>query len=255
MLKFFDQVSYHRNCHRLFFWLFILAFLAQIFFWKKTESIRFEYEIVPEAPSNEVVKILSFGDDQFLFRILASRLQNMGDVFAGFISLKKYDYLRLYQWMSRLDTLDSNSRLIPSLASYYYSNNDNPQDLRLIVKYLDEHSSIDIDKHWWWLFQATEIARLNVKDANLAMGLAQKLASNEAKDAPLWTKQMPAFIAKSQGDNCLAFQVISKLIKESESGVRQIKAEEMNFMRHFINKNLKNLKQKNFDPRQCLNKI
>ena len=87
------------------------------------------------------------------------------------------------------------------------------------------------------------------------MKLAQKLASNEAQDAPLWTKQMPAFIARARGDDCLAFQVISKLISESESGARQIKAEEMNFMRHFINKNLKNLKQKNFDPRQCLNKI
>lgn len=255
MLKFFDPVFYHHYCHRLFFWLFVIAFLAQVFFWKKTESIRLAYEIVPEAPSNSAIKILSFGDDQFLFRILASRLQNMGDVFAGFVSLKKYDYLRLYNWMNKLDNLDNNSRLIPSLASYYFSNNDNEKNLRLIVKYLDEHSSKNIDKHWWWLFQATEIARKNIKDLDLAMSLAQKLANNETQDAPFWTKQILAFIARDRGDDCLAFQVINKLILESENGTRQIKVNEMNFMRHFININLKKLKQKNFDPRQCLNKI
>ncbi len=255
MLKFFDPVFYHHYCHRLFFLLFFFAFALQIFFWKKTESVRLNYEIVSQAPSDQIIKILSFGDQQFLFRILTSHMQNMGDVFAGFVSLRKYDYQRLYNWMEKLDRLDHNSRLIPSLASYYYSNVDDEKNLRLIVKYLDQHASVDIDKHWWWLFQATEIARKNIKDMDLAMSLAEKLATNEAIDAPLWTKQMPAFIAKSRGNDCLAFQIINKLITESENGVRQIKVDEMNFMRYYINKNLKNLKQKNFDPRQCHSKI
>ncbi len=255
MAKFFDPIFYHHYCHRIFFWLFILCFIAQIFFWKKTESIHSPIEIVPQAPSQAIIQILSFGDNQFLFRILGVRLQNMGDVFAGFVSLKNYDYHRLYQWMTKLDTIDNNSRLIPSLASYYYSNTSKESDLRLLVKYLQEHSVNNVDKHWWWLFQATQIARNDIKDLDLAMSLAQQLASNQAKDAPLWTKQMPAFIAKVKGDNCLAFQVISKILTESENGIHKITAEEMNFMRYFIKKNLANFKQKKFDPRKCLNKI
>jgi len=66
---------------------------------------------------------------------------------------------------------------------------------------------------------------------------------------------MPAFISKEKGDDCLAFQVINKILVESENNTRPISAEEMNFMRHFISERLKSLKQKKFDPRQCKQKI
>jgi hypothetical protein len=56
------------------------------------------------------------------------------------------------------------------------------------------------------------------------------------------------------GESCLAFEVIEKLIKESESGQRQISANEMNFMRHFINERLTKLSKQKFDPRQCRHK-
>lgn len=251
---FTDKIYYHHYAHRLFMALFLLAFSGQVFFWFKTQSYRPAVEIVPQAPSKSIVEVSSFGDKEFLFRVLATRMQNIGDVFAGFVSLKKYDYNRLYDWMIVLDQLNADSRLVPSLASYYYANTDKEQDLRLIVKYLDLHASVDVDKHWWWLFQATEIARKNLKDYDLAMTIANKLAQNNAEDAPLWTKQMPAFVSKDKGDDCLAFQVISKILKESQDNTRQIKPEEMNFMRYFIAGRLKSMKQKNFDPRQCMNK-
>lgn len=235
--------------------LFLLFFCSQIIFWYKTHRFRAEVEIVPEVISRPATQVLSLGDREFLFRILAMNLQNMGDVFAGFVSLKKYDYQRIYQWASRLDELNEQSRLVPSLVSYYYANNDNQADLIFLVKYLDEHASKNIDKNWWWMFQAIQIARIGVRDFDLALKLANKLASNNAIDAPLWTKQMPAFISKEKGDDCLAFQVINKILIESENNTRPISVDEMNFMRHFIGERLKSLKQKKFDPRQCIQKI
>ena len=38
-----------------------------------------------------------------------------------------------------------------------------------------------------------------LKDYQLAMSLAEKLAKNQANDAPLWTKQLTAFISKDVG--------------------------------------------------------
>ena len=84
-----------------------------------------------------------------------------------------------------------------------------------------------------------------------ALELAQKLAQNNAENAPFWTKQMPAFISEQMGDGCMAFSVIEKLIKESENGERQINPAEMNFMRHFINERLSKLQKQKFDPRRC----
>ena len=245
------KLFFYIYSHKIFFWLFVVVFVAQIFFWKATEKYKLVDEIVPPAPSNHLIKASSFGDNEFLFRTLALRLQNSGDIFAGFVSLDKYDYSRVYDWMTALDNLNYNSRLIPSLASYYYSQTQNKSDLNYILRYLDEHSSRDIDKNWWWLFQATFIAKKDLEDLDKSLYFANKLAQNNASEAPLWTKQMPAFIGEKKGDACMAFKVIKNLIDESESGKRQISVDEMNFMRHFINERISKFKKQNFNPTMC----
>lgn len=245
------RLFFHLYSHKIFFWLFILTFVAQIFFWRQTESIKPSFEIVPPAPNQYLVSTLSLGDKEFLFRILATRLQNSGDIFAGFLALKNYDYSRVYQWMTTLDTLNAKSNFVPAIAAYYYSQTQKTQDLHYVVDYLEQHSIKDIDANWWWLFQATFIAKKNMADPNRALEIAYHLSKNNSATAPLWTKQLPAFLHEEMGDGCMAFAVIEKLIKESESGARQIKPEELNFMRHFINERLTKLKKQKFDPRQC----
>ena len=102
-----------------------------------------------------------------------------------------------------------------ALASYYYSQSSNPEHTNYVLKYLDEHSSVDIDKNWWWLFQATFIAKKDLEDLDKSLYFAEKLAKNQAKEAPLWTKQMPAFISEKKGDGCMAFKVIKNLMDEN----------------------------------------
>ncbi|MDX2082473.1 MAG: hypothetical protein SFV53_00580 [Rickettsiales bacterium] len=223
----------------------------QIFFWHKTEKTKAPFDIVPPAPSQYLISAASLGDKEFLFRILAARLQNSGDVFAGFVALKKYDYSRIYHWLKALDQLNSESNFTPALAAYIYSQTQNHQDTKYIIDYLDEHAAIDIDKNWWWLFQAIYIAKNNLGDINRALDLAYKLSTNNAVNAPLWTKQMPAFIYEEMGDGCMAFSVIQKILNDSENGARKIDATEIDFMRHFIQDRLRKLQEGKFDPRKC----
>jgi hypothetical protein len=245
------DVFYHQNSHKIFFWLFIFTFVAQVFFWQKTENIKPYFEIVTPAPNPYIIQVFSLGDPEFLFRILAVRLQNSGDVFAGFTGLKNYDYARIYEWMLLLDELNPESNLVPALASYYYSQTQNKADNKYIVDYLDIHSAKNIDANWWWLVQAVYIAKNNLGNINRALNLAYKLSRNNAKNAPFWTKEMPAFIHEEKGEGCMAFAVIAKLIKESENGTRQIEPQEMNFIRYFINERLTKLQQQKFSPKQC----
>lgn len=255
MQNFQPRFFYHLYSHKIFFWLFFAMFSLQICFWYKTENVKATFDIVPPPPSKYLVSAASLGDKEFLFRVLGTRLQNSGDVFAGFVSLKKYDYTRLYQWFTTLDTLNSKSNFIPALASYYYSQTPKTEDTKYIINYLDEHSSKDLDNKWWWLFQAIFIAKNNLGDNNKALELAYKMSQNNAKNAPLWTKEMPAFLHAEMGDSCMAFKVIEKLIKESENGKRVIGADEMNFMRHFIKYRLSDLQKQKFDPRKCHNDL
>ncbi len=245
------RTFYHIYSYKIYFWLFVLTFIGQFFFWQKYESFKPPFDIVPPAPNKFLTSALSLGDEEFLFRVLGTRLQNSGDIFAGFVALKKYDYQRLYQWMKRLDELNYESNFIPSLAAYYYSQTQNTKDVIYVIDYLKEHGQQNIDQKWWWLFQATFIAKKDLKDLDKALEVAYVLSKNENENAPFWTKQMPAFIHEEMGDSCMSFKVIEQLIKENESGKRQIGIAEMNFMRHFINERLKNLKSQDFDPRKC----
>jgi hypothetical protein len=242
---------YHLSSHKIFLRLFLLAFVCQIFFWIKTENIKPDFEIVPPAPSKQVIAA-ALGDKQFLFYALGTRLQNSGDIFAGFAALKRYNYQNLYDWMKRLDELDTQSHLIAALASYYYSQTQNKPDTRYIVDYLDEHVATNPPKKWWWLVQAMYIAKDTLKDKERALELAHKLGKIEGDDIPLWANQMPAMISKEFGDGCDAFLIIKNLIDEGESGKRKIEKKDMDFMYYFINERLRKLKKSGFDANKCL---
>jgi hypothetical protein len=99
--------------------LWVYACLAlQIALWTQTKQYKPDLAIVPDVPSPLSIKAISLGDEQFYFRHLAFTLQNAGDTFGRFTALREYNYNKLYHWFSLLDSLDSRSHFVPSLAGY-----------------------------------------------------------------------------------------------------------------------------------------
>lgn len=246
-----SKFQIYQNLHRFFILGFLACLILQVGFWFKSEQFKPDVHIVPPLPSPESVAALSFGDEQFYFRVNALKIENAGDSFGRFTALKKYDYSKLYDWFKLLDGLDHQSKYIPTLAAIYYSQSQNKEDTRYIVKYLDEYASTNIDENWWWMYQAFYIAHATLKDNHLALKLAYKLSENKNPQAPIWTKQLPAFVESKLGDDCSSFAVINKLLQDNENGDQKISPQEMDFMRHFIKQRLDNLKKKNFDPNKC----
>lgn len=252
---FADRLTLYQNSTRIFIYGFILLLLGQVFFWFKTEDRKPDVYIVPPLPSQYSVAALSFGDQEFYFRILGLQIENAGDSFGRFTALKKYDYSRLYSWFKLLDTLDSKSIYIPALAATYYSLTQNHSDTIYIVKYLDEYASRDVEKNWYWLLQATYVANFTLKDYKLALDLANRLSKVKNNDAPLWTKEMPAFIEANLGEDCAAFLFIKKTLQDIEANQHKFNADEaklqINFMKNFIKERLDSLREKNFNPNLC----
>ena len=246
-----SRLRLYQNFNHIFISAFFLCFILQFVFWFKTEAIKPNIYIVPPVPSINSVRAFSFGDEQFYFRVLGLRIENAGDSFGRFSALKNYDYSQLYLWFKLLDNLDSKSIYIPTLAATYYSQTQKYEDTRYLVQYLDEFASPNIDKHWWWMFQAFNIANSTLKDYPLALKLAYKLSENKNELAPDWSRELPAFVHTRLGDDCSAFLFINNLLSDSENGKRKIKAEEMDFMKHFIKQRLDNLERNNFNPRKC----
>jgi hypothetical protein len=246
-----SRFTLYQNLNRIFISVFLLFLVLQFLFWLNSESVKPNVYIVPPVPSEKSIEALSLGDKEFYFRLLGLRIENAGDSFGRFTALRNYDYSKLYQWFKLLDTLDDRSIYIPALASNYYSQTQNHEDTRYIIQYLDEYASKDIDKYWWWMFQAFIIANSTLHDYPLALKLAYKLSENNNEQAPHWTKEMPAFVHSKMGDDCAAYLFISKILNENEKSEKKIKAEDMDFMRHYISYILSDLKQKNFNVNQC----
>jgi hypothetical protein len=214
--------------------LLYLFLLAQLGVWNITRHYPPNMAIVPDVPSEMSVKAFSLGDGQFYFRLLAYQLQNAGDSFGRFTPLKDYNYHQLYYWFVLLDSLDHRSNFVPSIASYYFSQTQRTEDVRYVVDYLDQHASKDLYHKWWWMAQAVYLANHKLKDKDLALKLANKLAKTPRDDIPLWTKQMPAFIHEQRGELDEALVIIEDIAKNAD----HMDEGELNFMRYFVQERL-----------------
>lgn len=258
MNNFFSKVKCNlsrKNELRLEISCVILFFIFQVIFWYKTEGIKPNLGIVPEVPTLSTVKAFSFGDEEFYFRYKGFRIQNTGDTFGRFSPLKDYDYNKLSQWFYLLDSLDSKSNYIPSLAAYYYSLTQNHQDVIYIINFLNDHADKDPEKKWWWYYQALYLANSVYKDKDLAIKMAEKLKKYSPNSAPLWTKQMLAVLLSDKGEKCESIRVISGILEEYEKSDKDksISDNEINFMKFFIQQRMEELKKdKNFNPEDCL---
>lgn len=211
--------------------------LLQATLWWKTHDDLPDLTIVPNVPGKVAVKALSFGDDEFYFRLLALDLQNAGDTFGRFTELYRYDFKKLYGWFTLLDTLDRESSYIPFLASYYFAQTQHVVDTRYVVDYLYEHSADRPEKKYWWLAQAAYIAEHKLQDKDLALKVATPL--EQAKNAPFWARQLPAFVHERRGEMDDAYRIM----KTIEDNSQNIPAGELNFMNYFVKERLHKLEK------------
>lgn len=224
--------------------IFLYLLLAcQVGLWTQTRDYKPNLAIVPDVPNPLAIKAISLGDEQFYFRTLAFQLQNAGDTFGRFTALKNYNYVKLYHWFLLLDTLDSKSHFVPSLAGYYYSQTQNVPDVKYVIDYLEGHVTRDEYNRynkWWWLSQAVYLANYRLEDKQLALKLAYELAETPRNDIPLWAKQMPAFIHEQLGEDEQALMIIRHIMDNMDD----IAPGELNFMRYFVKDRLNKMIEK-----------
>jgi hypothetical protein len=247
MFNFFNQ-------EKIYFSSFLVFLILQILFWYHTENIKPKLDILPKLQSKKSIEALSFGDKEFYFRNLSIKLQNSGDRFGYYTSLRKYDYELLYNWLITLSDLNYRSQFLPAIATYYYSAVPNHSHIAWIIKFLEEYAQKDIDKNWWWMFQAVTLSKMIIKDDELALRLAYKLSKTNNPDAPYFIKQMPAIIHSRVGNHCQSYLMMKNLVKEYDKYKNKDSSkfiDEILFMNIFIKEQLTKLKEVDFNPEDC----
>lgn len=227
-----------RHVPRKYFAVLLFGLLAQALFWAHSHALRAEWqEVRLAAPSAALVEVLRVADAQFGYRAMALGLQNAGDFAGELTPLKDYDYVRLTDWFTLLSGIDPDSQYIPSLAGYYFGQSRNPDQVRHIVRYLQQLAVKNPQKHWRWLAYSVYLARHRVKDQTLALELAYQLAALPVADMPIWTRQMPAFVLADIGENEAARDIMEAILATSP-GLQQA---EQNFIRNYIDTRLEKI--------------
>lgn len=208
----------------------------QLGFWYKTSDIQPDMGIVPEVPGRQTLHALTFGDNEFYFRVMAFTLQNAGDTFGRFTALRYYDFNKLYHWFTLLDELDAKSNIIPSMATYYFAQTQNTPDVRYIVDYLYEHSTRDVAHKWWWLVQSIYLSLHKLDDSELALKVARPL-QNDA--VPVWAREMTAVVHEKRGEMDDALKIMETI----KNNVDHIPQADLNYMTYFVKERLGKLQE------------
>lgn len=218
--------------------LFALTLALQGAFWWQTHRIRPYMEVVPASPGRAAMRALSFGDDEAAFRVVAINLQNFGDTFGRFTPLYRYDYARLYDWLSLADSLNKQSDFFPTLTGYYFSQTQYKPDIEFLVTFLREHAAGQEKKKYWWLAQAAYLANHILGQKELALDIARPLS--DMQDIPFWARQLPAFIYEDLGE----MEAAAKIILEVQKHAEEIPPGELNYMRYFVEERIHALDKK-----------
>jgi hypothetical protein len=257
-----NNFSFKIDVARLYLLLVVTALALQNILWRKTNHIKVELEVVPTAYNKKTTKAFLFGDGEYYFRLKALKVQNMGDTFGRFTALYKYDYKKLYDWINTLDDIDSKSNFLASMSAYYFSQTQNVEDVRYVVDYLVRHAEKDINKKWWWIYQAAFLSHYILGDGDLTIQIANKLRNLPEGVVPIWLKRNVAFYFSDNGQDCESLRILiaaekeyGDLQNETNPEIRKKKEIELDYMRRFIESVIEKLKANKIDVAGCMNNL
>lgn len=212
-------------------------FLLQVGFWWPTHRMIPDMGVVPDVSTERALNVMSFGDEEFMFRVMAFRLNNAGDTFGRFTALYKYDLKKVYDWFTLLDKFDNKANILPYIGAYYFSSTQKKSDVKYIVQYLKEHSEGRLSTKWWWRTQAVYLALHKLKDPEWALELARPLEN--AEGIPFWARQLPAFVHEQRGEFGDALSIVEAILKNADD----IPPSELRFMYYFVKDRLNKLEE------------
>ncbi|MBL8642490.1 MAG: hypothetical protein JNK21_01045 [Rhodospirillaceae bacterium] len=171
-------------------------------------------EILPPQPTDTAARALSFGDQQLLYRAFTLHLQNAGDTGGRFTPMSQYDIPAVVDWLGLLQRLDPQAHHHTALAVRYFSQERQPDDLRLLIAFIDRDVDAAPERKWYWQTQAVALARDRLKDVPYALQLSRKMQSfaDYVPEGLFWTLQMEPILLEDLGRLDEAREVMERVV-------------------------------------------
>ncbi|MBL8631147.1 MAG: hypothetical protein JNM81_16050 [Rhodospirillaceae bacterium] len=157
--------------------------------------------ILPPQPTDNAARAISFGDAQFLYRAFVLQLQNAGDTGGRFTPMRMYNIPAVVSWLKLLQRLDPKASHHTALATRYFSQSRQSDDLRILVEFIDQDVRLAPDRKWYWQTQAVALARDRLKDVPYALelSLAMRQYAQYVPEGLFWTLQMEPVLLEDLG--------------------------------------------------------
>lgn len=225
-MKIWTAESEQRSYLKVPVWIglaFILLLALQILVGIQKESPEARIHELPETPPLAYLKVLDFGDPQFLSRFIVLWLQAHDYQQGVSLSYNEINYERLISWLDASVELDSKHDYPLLLASRVYTMVADSERKRLMLEYVAETFAKQPVQRWRFMAHAVYVARHHLKDKNLALEYA-RLIREETRpgEIPHWARQMHIFILADMGKIEAAKVLLGGL---HESGELQDKGE------------------------------
>jgi hypothetical protein len=172
-------------------------------------------EQLPAPPAIDLVRLLSLNELSAASALLCLYLQSFDTQPGASLPFEALDYKQLLAWLTRLAELDPASNYPFLLAAQVYAQVPNPEKQRMTLQFIYAHFPSDPERRWPWLAHAAVMAKHRLKDPGLALKYATAVAQ-QAKNAPGWARQMPAFILEDMGEVQQAKILLGALLAEGQ---------------------------------------
>ena len=148
-----------------------------------------------------LLRVASFGEPEIASRLAMLYLQAYDLRGGNAVPYQRLDYGRLVAWLRAVLQTDPRSNYALFSAARIYAENPDAEKCRTVLEFLREAFADAPDRRWPWLAHAALVAKHRLHDLPLALRYAREV-DRDMRDpmAPLWAKQMQAFILEDMNE-------------------------------------------------------
>jgi len=225
-------------------WGFAIVLFCQLLFhYSSQQQHEAGYQPLTNPLQMSAYRGISMGSDQLLGYLLAIRLQLHDNQMGRHFSYNRIDYHRLVDWLAQISALNPRSEYPMLLATRVYSNTNDKGQLRLMLSFVERTFDHDPQLHWRRLVEASLLAKHRLGDLELALRIAEKLASQPASVVmPNWARDIHFLLLAEMNEFESAIAMIQALI---QSGAISDPDE-----KRFLESKLLDFQQKLFETQQ-----
>ena len=207
------------------------------------ERLEATYQPLTRPYSADAYRAMAMGSYRLLGYLLSLRLQLHDNQAGQHFRYSLMDYDLLVDWLETLSDIDTDSEYPMLLASRIYTQTGNPERLRKILGFIERRFDDNPQLHWRRLAEASLIAKHKLKDLDLALRFADKLAKQPASvKMPHWARDFQFLLLAELNETESAIAIIEALL---QSGSVKDPDE-----RRFLREKLSDFQQKLFESQQ-----